>query len=116
MHLRKLRIRTAPEQLVEPGSALSASSADGSDGFCDYMSSSAFSTLKTQPAMTVLGIGVAITAYFMIRDPNTRSLVRAQTSDVSRLVRKVSENATVQAVAEPFGQNETAKQLKREAP
>lgn len=64
-----------------------------------------------------MAVGVAITAYFMIREPSTRTLVRAQTSDVSsRLARRVSENPAVQALAEPFGQNQTAKQLKRELP
>ena len=81
------------------------------------MSSSAFSTLKTQPIAAIVGAGVAITAYFMIRDPGTRNLVRASTGDVpSRLVRTVSESSAVKAVAEPFGHNATAKQLKREIP
>ena len=81
------------------------------------MSSSAFSTLKAQPVASVLGVGLAITAYFMIRDPSTRTLVRAQTGETtSRLVRTVSESPAVKAVAEPFGHNPTSKQLKREVP
>ena len=76
---------------------------------------SALSSMKSQPVTAVVGVGLAITAYFMLRDPNSRNLVRAQTGEVpSRLVRTISDGAL--KASEPFGNNSTARHLRRELP
>ena len=73
------------------------------------------SAMKAQPISAAIGLGLAITAYFMMKDAGTRTIVRAQTGELpSRLTRKLSEGA--EAIAQPFGDNTTAKHLRRETP